>query len=209
MTFPQTGTTYQYDNSTARWRSSSTGRFVSNSTVVAEMRVHQTATFDALESLTQDLYAGRITVPQWQVSIAQELKDAHLAQAMYGAGGRANMTPAKWGRVGGNLANEYRFLTNFADEMLNGNVSEAQALARIRQYGIATQQSYWNEYADNNEFVRWTLNPGESCGDCVGLASGGIDGNGLYLSSDLPTVPGAGATQCRGNCNCTLERVGR
>lgn len=193
---------YQYNNKANRWTNPSTGRFVSESVVIEEMRQHQTATYSTLESLTRDLFAGRINVAEWQTSTALEIKDAHLAQAMFGAGGRANMTPKEWGRVGGTLADEYRYLTRFANEIANGSVSEAQALARINQYGNATQQSYWREYVGaSSDLVYWILQPAEHCPDCLTLADGSP-----YKPGDLPTVPGAGSTRCRGNCKCVLER---
>lgn len=181
MTTPRVDFNFQYDNRANRWRNPVNGQFVSENTVIAEMRRHQEATYTALDNLTKDLYAGRVNIQQWQTSVALELKDAHLAQAMFGAGGRANMDASKWGRVGGTLADEYRYLTNFANQIANGDISEKQALARIKQYGNATQQSYYREYAN--------------AGDVP------IDG-----SNPLDTVPGAGATRCRGNCKCSLSR---
>ncbi|MEO0595076.1 MAG: hypothetical protein AAF126_03100 [Chloroflexota bacterium] len=198
---------YNYDNSTQRWRDPNTGRFVSEDVVVAEMRTHVEATYSTLDSLTERLYSGSITVQQWQVAVASELKDAHLAQSMFANGGRNNMTPVEYGRVGGVLADEYRYLQNFAEQIARGEISEAQARARIRQYGNATKQSYWREYTQRREYVRWNLQPGESCADCIALDSGGLDGNGLFRADELPTVPGAGDTVCRGNCNCILSSV--
>lgn len=193
---------YGYNNTAQRWYDTGTGRFVSEQAVTDEMRVHQQATYNVLETLTTQLYRGQITLEQWQVGIAYELKDAHLAQAMYAVGGKNNMTQANYGRVGGTLADEYRYLANFANDIAAGNVSEAQALARIRQYGNATQASYWREYRNaTKELIYWNLNPAEHCGDCLTLAGGSP-----YKPNELSQVPGDGATQCRGNCRCTLSR---
>lgn len=201
---------YNYDDRAGRWRDPATGRFISESNVVSEMERHQDATFNTLENLTRQLYNNDITLEQWQISTASELKDAHLAQSMFANGGKNNMTPANYGRVGGVLRSEYRFLQNFANDIANGKVSEAQALARIRQYGRATKQSYWREYKEKSGgLVQWNLNPAEHCGDCLNLASGGDFGNGIYEPDRLSTVPGAGDTACRGNCKCTLTRIER
>lgn len=194
---------YGYNNTAQRWYNTTNGRFVSESAVTNEMRVHQAATYRVLDNATRQLYAGSITVEQWQTVIAYELKDAHLAQALYAIGGKNNATRANYGRVGGTLADEYRYLSNFANDISAGRVSEAQALARIRQYGNATQQSYWREYAGaSREQLNWRRTPGESCTGCVDL-----EANSPYTAATLPTYPGAGATPCRGNCNCVLERV--
>jgi hypothetical protein len=143
LTSPILTSAYNYDNSAQRWRNSSDGRFVSHSSVVDEMRVHQQATYAALEGATRQLYAGRINVAQWQLITAQEIKDAHLAQGIFGAGGRANMDFAAWGRVGQTLREQCGFLDNFARQIAAGHITEAQALARMKMYGNATQQSYY------------------------------------------------------------------
>lgn len=136
------------------------------------------ATNAQLSGLTRDLYAGRISLPQWEISAAQTIKDAHVSFGMLGAGG--NPGPAGFGQMGGNLADEYQFLHDFADSIFTGDVSEAQALARIEQYGKASQQAYWNAVRDN---------------------AASADNQDLPL---LTSSPGDGSTQCRGNCLCTI-----
>jgi hypothetical protein len=162
-----------------------------------------------MNSMTQ-YYQGQISIAQWQIGIAYELKDAHLAQAMFAVGGKANMTQANYGRVGGTLADEYRYLTNFANDILAGRVSEAQALARIRQYGNNTQQAYWREWKEatpKNELIWWHTNPGDTCRPSSGgMGCLELEAGSPYKPEDLPTVPGAGATTCKGGCNCDLIR---
>jgi len=199
---------FRYNNNAQRWTNASTGRFVPEQSVISEMRRHQTATYETLNSLTRQLYAGRINIAQWEIAIASQLKDAHLAQAIFAVGGRANMTSVEYGRVGGTLRDEYRYLANFANDIASGRISERQALARIQQYGNATQQSYWREYAlASKSDIYWNLTPADHCQasanglGCVDLALGSP-----YTVETLPTFPGAGATTCRGNCTCFLSR---
>lgn len=201
MTTPILSGQYGYNNTAQRWYNTSNGRFVSEQAVTDEMRVHQQATYTVLDNLTRQLYSGGISLEQWQIGVAAELKDAHLAQALYAIGGKNNATSENYGRVGGTLADEYRYLSRFARDIADGKVSEAQALARIRQYGNATQASYWREYKLVSEKIYWNLNPAEHCGDCLTLAGGSP-----YKPNELSQVPGDGNTQCRGNCRCTLSR---
>lgn len=165
---------------------------------------HIEAASQELAALTRQLYAERITLAQWQAASASVLKDAHLASSA-AARGIDGMGSVEFGRVGGTLADEYRFLNGFAVDIANGSVSEAQALARINQYANNTQQAYWREYklmVARNEVVWWELHAGESCNGCKSLAAGSP-----YKSGDLKTVPGAGSTECRGGCNCTLRKA--
>lgn len=204
MTSPILNSTFNFDNRSQRWRDSISGKFVANATIVSEMRHQQVATHSTLESLTKELYSGNISLANWQVAVASELKDAHLAQAMFAVGGRDNMGFAEFGRVGQTLREQYGFLDKFAQDITSGTVSEAQALARIKQYGNASQQSYWGEYIEaSTGLFDYVLHPAEHCGDCVARAAGNP-----YTKETMQGIPGDGSTKCKANDMCTIERRG-
>jgi hypothetical protein len=202
MTSPILTSTYNFDNASQRWRDSVTGQFVPKADIVAELRIHQEATYARLNGLTKQLYAGEISLARWQVATASEIKNAHLAQAMFGAGGRANMGNAEWGRVGQTLKEQYRFLDQFAQQIALGHVSEAQALNRIEMYGDASQQSYWGEWAQQRKGkkIYYRLHPAEHCGDCLDRAAGNP-----YTMDNLRGYPGDGSTKCGPRDKCTME----
>lgn len=193
-----------YNNTAQRWYSTGNGRFVSQQSVVDEMHRHQEATYDVLDSTTRQLYAGSINLQQWELAVASELKDAHLAQALFAIGGKNNATQANYGRVGGTLRDEYGYLHNFANDISAGRVSEAQALARIKQYGKATQQSYHREWVQvrKGKKINWNVNPGENCSGCLDMQS-----QNPHDAESMTKFPGSGDTPCRGNCNCTLSEA--
>jgi hypothetical protein len=137
------------------------------------------ATNAQLSALTTRLYAGEINVLQWSFGVAGVLKDAHIANALLAVAGDT-LNPAQLLRVGLTLADELRYLFGFARGIAAGEVSEAQALARIRQYGNAAQQNYWREFAREIDNSKWSHLP------------------------LLTQAPRDGKTQCRGNCNCEL-----
>lgn len=139
------------------------------------------AASDELTGLTRDLYAGQISLPQWMISTASTLKDAHIANGIAGAGGAGNVGLGGYARMGTNLLDEFRYLFNFGVDIAKGDVSEAQALARIQQYGNATEQAYWREFGDKADRAGWA---------------------GLPV---LDQVPRDGDTVCRGNCACSLR----
>jgi len=139
------------------------------------------ATRAELTKLTERLYSGQINLVQWSLGVAGELKDAHVASALVGAG-TDSLSLAQLGRVGVTLADEYRHLFDFAVGIASGDVSEAQALARIGQYGKASQQEFWREYAKAQEKLdAWAALP------------------------VLHNYPKDGQTVCRGNCNCQIR----
>lgn len=198
--------TLNFDNRVQRWRDSSNGRYVSADNVNAEMFRHSDATHSTLEALTRQLYAGQIQLPQWQIAVASELKDAHLAQAMFAVGGRDNMGFAEYGRVGQTLREQYSFLDKFAADIAAGRVSEGQALARANMYGNAATQSYWGEYIDKSSgLLDWELGAVDegNCNLCPSFAAGSP-----YTKDTIPAIPCDGTTPCKTRCRCRIKRRG-
>jgi hypothetical protein len=181
MSLTEVFTRYLYNTGSRRWLDAGSRRFVSQNNITGELDRLKAASSQTLEQLTKQLYGGDITLQQWELSIAAELKDAHLANAMFARGGRSAMNNQALGRVGGNLADEFRWLSQFADGVADGSVSQAQAVSRIGQYGKACEQAYQREWAAQRRKPEW---------------------NGL---TRLNQVPRDGDTQCFGNCNCQLE----
>jgi hypothetical protein len=201
MTTPILDTLYRWSNRLRQWISVETLRPVAVNLVIREVHQQQSNPQNLLRNLTTQLYSGSITIGQWQIASAQMLKDAHLAEAMFAVGGKANLNAATLARLRDTLRKEFGFLDQFAKDIVSGDVSEGQALARINQYANAVQQSYWHEYKLLSEVIYWNLNPAEHCADCLDLA-----GRSPYQPQDLSQVPGDGNTTCRGNCKCTLSR---
>jgi len=193
---------YVYDNRRRKWLDLDTGLPLSTDAVVAEMRLHQEASRDLLRALTEQLYSGQISLEQWQVAVASLLKEMHLAQAVFGAGGKFNLDDAARRQVQDTLETQFRFLRDFVVAIVAG-MSLAAAVSRVLMYASATQQSFWQALAGGqkkNVKIYWTLHPAEHCNGCLALAAGSP-----YTADTLPTYPGAGDTECLTNCVCTLE----
>lgn len=154
---------------------------VSSQLVYEEVTRHIQGMADTLQDLTRDLYAGDMGIAEWQAAVAQQLKNGHLSNAMFAAGGRDSMGAAEFGRVGQTLREQYAYLTNFAQGIANGDISEGQALSRINIYAGSANQSYYDQLRADNSGV----------GD-----------------ADLPILresPGDGNQQCLGSCRCSIE----
>lgn len=133
-----------------------------------------------LQALTRQLFSGAIDLDEWENAAAGVLKDARLSAATYARGGVENMTATEWGRMGGNYGDELNHLHQFALDIQSGKVSEAQALARIDQYGNASQSAYWSEFGRLEMRSEWNALP------------------------RLNNSPGDGQTRCHGNCSCSV-----
>ena len=145
-----------------------------------------------------------ITLVQWQESVREALKLAHVQAAIIGNGGRDNMQASDWGRIGQRLRAEYRYLEGFARDLLAGSISTPMAIARIGMYSQAVRCSYWEGSAIRQErqgysLMRRILDPqAKHCEDCVRFAA-----RGVVPIGSLP-MPGQRCA-CLSNCRCRVQ----
>lgn len=132
--------------------------------------------------LATKLHSGAITVDAWELAMRRELKSLHTSALILAYGGEAGAIPfSEWGRLGGHIRVQYRYLHNYAraiQENALGTLmgaskpfSEKYLQARSKLYGGNARASFYR-------------------GMAMGL---------------LPQVPGDGQTQCLTNCKCTLR----
>lgn len=173
----------RFYNAARRVWMTATGRVIPNADVLRTIQATIDGNQGTLEALTRQYFDGLISLRQWEAAAATEIKNAHLAQGMFARGGRDQMDPASWGRIGGTLADEYRYLRGLSEDMQAGRVTVGQAVQRIRQYGNNSGQSYWREWTDGMDVpASWARLP------------------------RLSRHPRDGSTICRGNCQCHLEQ---
>ena len=132
-------------------------------------------------NLADQLSSGAIGVDDWLVAMRREVKDIHVNAVVISRGGASRaVTQAEWGRLGGHLRVQYRYLDNYAWDV---QVRAMNALSG----GRPLTQNYleWRSklYGRNSRasFYR-------------GLAYG-----------LLPQVPGDGQTECLVGCQCVLR----
>lgn len=92
--------------------------------------------------ITQLLGTGEITVQQWTLEMRELIKDTYRAQYELAIGGRENMTQADYGRLGGILQEQYRYLQGFASDLSEGKLGLSQAMYRARMYIDSSTQAY-------------------------------------------------------------------
>jgi hypothetical protein len=99
-----------------------------------------------IRSLADDLTAGRIDLATWQNAMRDELRSLHALEVIAGAGGdRGLITAESRMRLGLAMQEQYKYLSQFADEIATGDLSAAQIAARSVRYAQSTQTSYWSQ----------------------------------------------------------------
>lgn len=194
---------WSYDRNTGRYRDER-GKFLSQASVqkLVDGRIDKLEA--SLKRFTRMLSDGSITLDQWQGSVREAIKTAHIQAAIIGHGGKAGMGSAEYGRVGQRLRLEYDFLKNFASDLLGNRVSAPMALARIGLYAQSVRGSYWlgaeiRQQEQGYSLMRRILDDqAKHCQDCLRYAARGI--------VSIGTVPLPGQRcECGARCRCSVR----
>ena len=194
---------WSYDRNTGRYRDER-GKFLSQTSVqkLVDGRIDKLEA--SLKRFTRMLNDGSITLDQWQGSVREAIKAAHIQAAIIGHGGKAGMGSAEYGRVGQRLRLEYDFLANFASDLLGGRISAPMALARIGLYAQSVRGSYWlgaeiRQQEQGYSLMRRILDDqAKHCEDCLRYAA-----RGTVPIGSVP-LPGQRCA-CGARCRCSVR----
>ena len=158
------------------------------------------------------LMDGTLDVGTWQEWMRGEIKREYIRQGLIGAGGVENMDAKKWGSLGGQIADQYRYLDDFAVEIANGDLSEGQIRRRSEMYINSAREAFEREkekaaqQAEQNE-VKWNRTAEESCEDCIAFENKGWMPMEPwpYMIDKRKARPGSGDTICLTSCKCWLN----
>ena len=176
--WPRMDAEWSYDPMSGRYRRPS-GRFMSETAVTALLDGRIGKLGENLQRFTRMLADGNITLDQWQGSVREAIKGAHIQASVLGHGGRADMGAAEYGRMGQRLRAEYRYLQGFANDILAGRVSAPMALARVKLYAEAIRGSYWEGATIRQEKQGYSMmrrrlaEQAAHCDDCIRYAARG------------------------------------
>jgi hypothetical protein len=157
-----------------------------------------------LRRYTRMLIDGNITLDQWQGSIREALKTAHVQATVLGYGGKDRLGATEYGRIGQRLRSEYAYLQQFVRDLLDKRVSAPMALARIGLYGESVRASYWQgtelrQQRQGYSLMRRILDSqAQHCVDCLHYAA-----QGMVPIGTLP-LPG-NRCECGARCRCTVR----
>lgn len=127
--------------------------------------------------ITANLASGAITLGAWETEMRALIKSEYIQQYLLGIGGLEQMTAQDWGSIGGMLADQYRYLSNFAAEIAAGSLTQEQIEARIQMYINSSREAFNRAKARSH-----------------GIPEG-----------KLPAMPGDGSTECLTNCKCDWQ----
>ncbi|MFN9559847.1 MAG: hypothetical protein ACK56B_14875 [Dolichospermum sp.] len=176
------------------------GQFVREKDVVRITKKAIEYELQAGNKITKDLLLGKINVSTWEQKTAQSIRNLAIYQYSLGIGGIKQMDWRDHAEISGKVNLQYQYLRGFSRDIIQGNLSEAQILARVQMYYNKTRHFYEDgrlEGHARNGFLweRRVLAAFHSCDDCVRYS-----GVGWVKIGTLPN-PGENC-QCRANCKC-------
>ena len=150
--------------------------------------------------INNNLFSGKINVATWERQTAEALRGLAVYQYALGIGGVKQMDWKDHSLINGQLNLQYQYLRRFSQEILRGDLSEAQIRARIQMYynkGNHFHEQGRLEGHKRNGYLweRRVLAAHHSCDDCIRY-------NGMGWAQ-IGTLPNPGEScQCRANCRC-------
>jgi hypothetical protein len=195
---------WKWNEAAGRYYNTETGRFLTRTRALEFVEASIDASGNATDLLASYVSDGLVSPADWHQLMKREIKDEYLRQGVLGKGGRAQMTQADWGSIGGQLKEQYGWLDKFAEQVATGDLSEATIRARSRMYIKSAREAYERAQATVAKGLGydeeiWVLGIAEHCDDCVAFSEEGWQPIGYY------PVPGQGQTQCLTNCACHKE----
>lgn len=187
----------------ARYRDPETGRFVSRDTIRYGLDDLIRLSQNRISQASDQLRDGRIGVEEWQRIMRDEIKRTQLGAEALVRGGWGQMTPADYGRVGARVREQYGYLANFSQQLLDGAIrTDGGFMSRARLYAGASRVAYHESQMEQVLGIGYreelnVLHPAEHCIECVECRDRG------WVT--IGTNPPIGSRKCLGNDKCTMR----
>lgn len=194
---------FGWNETAGRYIDLSTGRFVPFSDVRDALESVIDVAAERMNSVTQQLIAGDVSLAEWQGVMMEQIKVSHVAAAASSRGGWAQMSQADWGAAGRMIRDQYDYLRNFANEIASGKQAlDGRALVRADLYGDAARGTFeqmrrrYEQQQNGMEEERRVLGEADHCPGCLDQAALGWQPIG-----ELDPI---GAEECITRCHCTF-----
>ena len=139
-----------WEDDLKRYRETKTGRFIGIQKM-QDLRVEFMETQKSIiTNLITQYHDKDINIFQFEQGVKDVLKKTYIDMYSMGAGGRNNITQSDWGKIGAMLKEQYGkdgYLKGLLGQVANGEISHAQANARLKMYVNSANESLWKGFA--------------------------------------------------------------
>ena len=155
-----------WDERVQRYRDPATGRFVSLKDAEILREIFMDKQKAKLAGYVTDYANDAITLQTYRDNVARTIKDTYIDMYAMGAGGRNNLTQADWGRIGAMVKEQYQYLDNLFLQIERGEITHAQALARLNMYINSANEALWKAHTRGLSFTLPAY-PGDGSTQCL------------------------------------------
>lgn len=194
---------YGYDPRSRRYRNNATGRYVSPTEVRGAVDTVIDAETVKIRELATSLVEGKLSLADWQMQMAANLKTLHVAVGLAANGGLKNTSAADLGWLASQVKAQYAYLRTMTQEIRTGKQAlDGTLVARSALYTQAARGTYEQmvqRLARNGGMKeeRRLLGIADHCQGCLEQAQLGWQSIGTLLP--------IGGTECRSNCRCSFS----
>jgi hypothetical protein len=188
---------FRYDIRTGQYRGAG-GRFVSPAQIAVVVEETTNSLGDRLEQYADKMVRGRLSVADFQLSSASDLKDVHIQLGLLASGGGKIDDEVKK-----ELSEQFKRLRKFGDDIIGGDLSVPQIKARARSYANSAKLSFYRlellakGKANVKSGKRQLDSQAKHCRSCLRYA-----GLGYVPLSDV-VLPGIDC-ECTYGCKCSI-----
>jgi hypothetical protein len=189
---------YRYDSRVGQYRSGISGRFVSPSQIAVVVASTVDRLGDTLSDFSDQLIRDRLSVANFQLSVASELKNTFIQLAQLASGGGAIDKAVEDG-----LGEQLDRLDKFGQAIGRGELSVPQIRARARAYSNSARVAFFQIEALSKArsgiktAARRLDSQAKHCKDCLYYASL------LYVPLSELISPGTNC-ECNVGCKCSV-----
>lgn len=193
---------YTYDDTLGLFKDQN-GATITQGQIELELMRYADQVANRLAQLTQNYYAGLLSLNDWQSRFLLEVKQLNTVATIIAGGGLNNVHLEQLRQLGIKNRDEAAYLEGFAKAIANpDDYSEGRALWRSRLYAQSVRQQYFTslniQRAADGYLGRRYLDPrAEHCPQCPLYVTPGF--------TSIGSIVGIGeACQCGGNCRCVI-----
>lgn len=152
------------------------------------------------ETAARQLIEGKITLIEFQLIMVETIKNVTITASVIAFGGWERMSEAEWLYIGSLVLEQINYLTNFAEQVRNGQWKlNGLTIVRSKLYEEAgrsafeeSRRHYWTERGYVRE--RRILGEADHCIDCLRYAEMGW--------RPIGSLPKIGDSLCNMHCHC-------
>lgn len=163
----------------------------------------------AVQELTEQFRNRAVSLQEWERRMRVEIKNIHIYSALAAKGGKAQLTPQDYGRLGAVVKRQYRFLERLSNELSTGKQAPDGTLVnRSRLYAQAGRGTL--EATRQREMKSRGFDEERNVLDEHGIEHCEGHPNGCVEQRDRGWVPigsliPIGGRLCVTNCKCQIE----